>query len=273
LAALPMLLGRCGGAAEAVPQAPPSSEGEAGASASPASAGSTQLSSSADGLSSAELAAASCDALGRLLLERIETGFENSDKSCSEDADCVFTSPDIGCRRGCSGFLVARAEQTQTRRTVEAEIAPICQELGPRCPIGEPGCNLERSITPECHQGTCRVFDGAGVSCEDLATLAYEHGRELADAADRRCQNDGDCALLYWPSTCLITDDGLVGVASSELARLTQTLGRAGAKYCNVYWERPCPEPTRPGDFNAPAGEPYAGCVAGQCEVFYNLDR
>jgi hypothetical protein len=118
-------------------------------------------------------------------------------------------------------------------------------------------------------EGSCRIFDGTGFSCEELAVQARDHGRAVAEAGDRQCTNDIDCSLLFWQSSCVVTCENVVSVASSALAALTMTSGRAGSKYCNAYWERPCPEPVPMKCPAAPTGEPHAICNAGQCDVHY----
>jgi hypothetical protein len=220
--------------------------------------------------SATELESKSCEDLERLLYERIGMGFANGDRSCAEDSDCTLTSPDIGCLRGCTRWLVGRAGGAGTRAAVERDIAPVCMALGGRCALGISSCANGPSQTPECLDGSCRIFDGSALSCVELETQALEHGRALAEAGDRHCTSDGDCSLLFWGSSCVVTCANVVSVASGVVAQLTKDSLRAGSKYCNAYWERPCPEPMAiECAGGVPTGEPHAICNVGQCDVRY----
>jgi hypothetical protein len=245
------------------------------ASASDAASSTT---ASADAhLSDAELASASCDALGATLEQRVSTAFASADSRCTTDEDCKYREWSVACYNDCGSSILPPDGFSRVAEQLDTSLQPLCTELGKRCsPVQNLHDCRSPDALPQCLEGSCRALDLSSYSCEDLSTAASARFDELLTGANRECTQDADCFLYEEPLSCAFRCPGQpTAVAASAVTAIEAYLAHVEG-YCDAFRGRgncsaPAPLPCPP-----PLLEPKAVCILpslgvpgtpGQCSL------
>jgi hypothetical protein len=114
------------------------------------------------------------------------------------------------------------------------------------------------------------------LTCNDLSGKAASHASDLLARAPRACTSDADCALVSYAVRCVAGCGGSfqsVNVSAVEAAQAS--VRRAEEYFCSRFENKACFGPLTPscGGGNARAQIMLPSCVAGQCQVTYQLTQ
>lgn len=146
----------------------------------------------------------SCEQLNFLAGELLTQVSESADRSCKKDSDCAPVVARASCYQPSCRFAYVsdrgRAEIERVSGNIDADLCADYETDGCSHPL--PKC--AEPPAPVCTMGRCgpTVPDHAAASCESLGVDAAARLEEAFKAADKACNDVGDCFVSGISVSC-----------------------------------------------------------------------